>query len=173
MTFNSPPPPSPLPPHVIKFIISGFSIIRMEAEGLKWRVSHMCLEKIKIIAIRSKEKTDTLSVYQTLASNKGPEVLRLHFLIFLNLFNLNGALLDVIHWMQTCLKKSKQRNKGKSEWRFPLLLYSFPPVKDNSVSNTFFSLLYKSSFEKKLIAKWVFIYLITIWLTFSSKYKYT
>lgn len=96
MTFNS-SPPSPLPPHVIKFIISGFSIIGMEAEGLKWRVSHMCLEKIKIIAIRSKEKTDTLSVYQTLASNKGPEVLRLHFLIFLNLFNLNGALLDVIH----------------------------------------------------------------------------
>lgn len=145
----------------------------MEAEGLKWRVSHMCLEKIKIIAIRSKEKTDTLSVYQTLASNKGPEVLRLHFLIFLNLFNLNGALLDVIHWMQTCLKKSKQRNKGRSEWRFPLLLYSFPPVKDNSVSHKFFFLLYKSSFEKKLIAKWVFIYLITIWLTFSSKYKYT
>lgn len=145
----------------------------MEAEGLKWRVSHMCLEKIKIIAIRSKEKTDTLSVYQTLASNKGPEVLRLHFLIFLNLFNLNRALLDVIHWMQTCLKKSKQRNKGRSEWRFPLLLYSFPPVKDNSVSHKFFFLLYKSSFEKKLIAKWVFIYLITIWLTFSSKYKYT
>lgn len=172
MTFNS-PSPFPSPSHVIKFIISGFSIIGMEAEGLKWRVSHMCLEKIKIIAIRSKEKTDTLSVYQTLASNKGPEVLRLHFLIFLNLFNLNGALLDVIHWMQTCLKKSKQRNKGRSEWRFPLLLYSFPPVKDNSVSNKFFSLLYKSSFEKKLIAKWVFIYLITIWLTFSSKYKYT
>lgn len=137
MTFNSPPLPLS-PPHVIKFIISGFSIIGMEAEGLKWWVSHMCLEKIKIIAIRSKEKTDTLSVYQTLASNKGPEVLRLHFLIFLNLFNLNGALLDVIHWMQTCLKKSKQRNKGRSEWRFPLLLYSFPPIKDNSVSNKYF-----------------------------------
>lgn len=68
----------------------------MEAAGLKWRVSHMCLEKIRIIAIRSKEKTDTMSVYQTLGSNKGPEVLRLHFLIFLNLFNLNRALLDVI-----------------------------------------------------------------------------
>lgn len=148
MTFNS-PPPSPLPPHVIKFIISGFSIIGMEAEGLKWRVSHMCLEKIKIIAIRSKEKTDTLSVYQTLAGNKGPEVLRLHFLIFLNLFNLNGALLDVIHWMQTCLKKSKQRNKGRSEWRFPLLLYSFPPIEDNSVSNKFFfSSLLKQLWKK-------------------------
>lgn len=143
------PPPSPLPPHVIKFIISGFSIIGVEAEGLKWWVSHMCLEKIKIIAIRSEEKTDTLSVYQTLASNKGPEVLRLHFLIFLNLFNLNGALLDVIHWMQTCLKKCKQRNKGRSEWRFPLLLYSFPPIKDNSDSNTSFFLFFIKAALKK------------------------
>lgn len=70
----------------------------------------MCLEKIKIIAIRSKEKTDTLSVYQTLASNKGPEVLRLHFLIFLNLFNLNCHTLNanMSQEMQTAQQREER-----------------------------------------------------------------
>lgn len=62
-------------------------------------------------------------------------------------------------------RNANSATKGKSEWRFPLLLYSFPPVKDNSVSNKFFSLLYKSSFEKTLIANWGFIY---IWLLYDS-----
>lgn len=114
--FLSPPPSSPLPPHIIKFIISGLSIIGMEAAGLKWRVSHMCLEKIRIIAIRSKEKTDTMSVYQTLGSNKGPEVLRLHFLIFLNLFNLNWALLDVIDWLQTSSQEKQTAHQSQEDW---------------------------------------------------------
>lgn len=59
-----------------------------------------------------------------------------------------------------CKHVSRNANSATKGGVSEDFLYYF--TADNSVSHKFFFLLYKSSFEKKLIAKWVFIYLITI-----------
>lgn len=61
----------------------------MEAVGLRESFSHMRLKRIRMIAIKSKMKTDTFSAHRTLPSNKGPEGLLLELKDCLNLINLS------------------------------------------------------------------------------------